>query len=672
MTMADLSGSFERYGAWRGDLAHAVVGFHRWLQENRLLDAEGARRLGLALDRLGEDKLVVAVVAEFSRGKSELINAIFFADCGRRILPTSAGRTTMCPTELMYEESLPPCIRALPIETRDSARGPAEFRRESDEWRTFPVDASSAEGMLEAFKLVAETIRVPTAQAQAYGLFDPDDPDHRAGIDAEGMVEISRWRHAVINFPHPLLRQGLVILDTPGLNAIGAEPELTLSLVPSAHAVLFVLAADTGVTKSDLDMWRLVVRDSGDSGHHLAVLNKIDGLWDGLKSAAEIDAEVRRQIAVVSQRLELAGERIFAVSAQKGLVAKLTRDEPLLAASRLPALERALVELLVPARQDIVCSQTMSLVGRIGEEARQALAVRERGLVEQLYEMRALQGKNQSSIERMLQRARAESAEFEQVARKVVATRFLLNRIAKQAIDLLKRDGLRQLVNETKERMRTTWLPSAFAAIVAEYFDALRRRLRQVDERLVEMEKMIAGVQGSFGQELGWSLAPPMPFSLDSYVVELDRLQQLSNGQFGSLIVLTRGRWALIERFLETVVARSRDLLVAAERDVEAWVGSLLPPIEAQVREQRAQLVRRADSAQKIRDAQESLDARIGELDEALASARQTIEALKQALDRVRTASLGAGVQLARDLGEGMGADDVPMISAEELGLLAQ
>jgi predicted GTPase len=672
MTMADLSGSFERYGAWRGDLAHAVVGFRRWLQENRLLDAEGARRLGLALDRLGEDKLVVAVVAEFSRGKSELINAIFFADCGRRILPTSAGRTTMCPTELMYEESLPPCIRALPIETRDSARGPAEFRRESDEWRTFPVDASSAEGMLEAFKLVAETIRVPTAQAQAYGLFDPDDPDHRAGIDAEGMVEISRWRHAVINFPHPLLRQGLVILDTPGLNAIGAEPELTLSLVPSAHAVLFVLAADTGVTKSDLDMWRLVVRDSGDSGHHLAVLNKIDGLWDGLKSAAEIDAEVRRQIAVVSQRLELAGERIFAVSAQKGLVAKLTRDEPLLAASRLPALERALVELLVPARQDIVRSQTMSLVGRIGEEARQALAVRERGLVEQLYEMRALQGKNQSSIERMLQRARAESAEFEQVARKVVATRFLLNRIAKQAIDLLKRDGLRQLVNETKERMRTTWLPSAFAAIVAEYFDALRRRLRQVDERLVEMEKMIAGVQGSFGQELGWSLAPPMPFSLDSYVVELDRMQQLSNGQFGSLIVLTRGRWALIERFLETVVARSRDLLVAAERDVEAWVGSLLPPIEAQVREQRAQLVRRADSAQKIRDAQESLDARIGELDEALASARQTIEALKQALDRVRTASLGAGVQLARDLGEGMGADDVPMISAEELGLLAQ
>ena len=50
--------------------------------------------------------------------------------------------------------------------------------------------------------------------------------------------------------------QGLVILDTPGLNAIGTEPELTLNMLPNAHAVLFILAADTGVTKSEIDVWR--------------------------------------------------------------------------------------------------------------------------------------------------------------------------------------------------------------------------------------------------------------------------------------------------------------------------------------------------------------------------------------------------------------------------------
>jgi predicted GTPase len=669
--MAELAGSFEQYGAWRDALAQAVVQFRRWLQDNKLLDAEASRRIGLALDRLAEDKLVVAVVAEFSRGKSELINAIFFADCGRRILPTSAGRTTMCPTELMYDGSLPPCIRALPIETRARSGSTSEFRRSEAEWQTFPVDATSADGMLEAFKLVSETVRVRVDEAKTYGLFDPEDPDHQAGVDANGTVEISRWRHAVINFPHPLLKQGLVVLDTPGLNAIGAEPELTLSLVPSAHAVLFVLAADTGLTKSDLDMWRHVVRDSGATEHHIAVLNKIDGLWDGLKTAAEIDAEVQRQVTLVSQRLELDRRRIFAVSAQKGLVAKLQHDDGLLAASRLPDLERALSNVLVPAKRNIVRSQTLSMIERVAEEVRQTLAVRERSLVEQLYEMRSLQGKNQGSIERMLLRAQREAAEFEKVARKVVASRFVLNKIASQALAPLKRDALREAATSARERMHKAWLPTAFAPIIGEYFDGLRAAIRQTNARITEMEKMMVGVQSNFAQELGWSLAAPMTFSIDSYLAEVDRLQEAAKVQFGTFVVLTRGKWGLIERFLETVVAKSRDIFVAAERDVEAWIGSLLPPVEAQVREQRAALIRRAESVQKIRDAQESLDGRIGELEGALKSVQEKLEALRQQLGGAQDAARAAEHRLAGPLAA-VAVDEPPMISAEELGLVRQ
>ncbi len=59
------------------------------------------------LQKLRDDRLVVAFFAEFSRGKSELINAIFFGDQGTRVLPSSTGRTTMCPTELMYDPARP-------------------------------------------------------------------------------------------------------------------------------------------------------------------------------------------------------------------------------------------------------------------------------------------------------------------------------------------------------------------------------------------------------------------------------------------------------------------------------------------------------------------------------------------------------------------------------------
>ncbi len=632
--MAQLASSFEEYGQWRDTLAHAIAQLRQWLVEGDMLDADAARRVDVALDRLAEDKLVIAFVAEFSRGKSELINAIFFADYGKRILPSSAGRTTMCPTELLYDESLPPCIRALPIETRSRHGSTSDFKRLNEEWQVFPLDTSSADGMLNAFKIVAETTRVPVDEARSYGLFDADDPDQAVALDKHGMVEISKWRHAIINFPHPLLRHGLVILDTPGLNAIGTEPELTLSLVPNAHAVLFVLAADTGVTKSDLDVWRHVV---GDAGHrnHIAVLNKIDGLWDALKTPGEIELEVRRQCAGVAATLGLEPMRVFPVSAQKGLVAKVQNDPVLLEASRLPLLEEALIDLLVPAKQQIVRDQTVAQVERVASEARQMLGARERGVMEQLYELRGLQGKNQSSIERMTRRALAEQREFEEVVRKIVAARVVLHKLSEKLFVPLRVTTLRAQVLATRNTMKKTQLSPTITAAVREYFFSLRDLLRDANAKALEVEQMVLGVQRRFAEELGWSLSPPMQFSLDTYIAELERAEQAYRSQFGALAVLTRDRWTLMERFFETVVAKSREIFAAAERDTEAWVKSLLPPIELQVREQRAQLRKRAESISKIRDAQGSLDERITELEQALEDTQARLAALKRLSDRV-------------------------------------
>ena len=109
---------FEHYSAWRHGVVAALQAYQSWVAGAALLDAATAQRLARTLARLADDKLSVAFVAEFSRGKSELINAIFFADYGQRILPSSAGRTTMCPTELMYDAALAPSLRLLPIETR--------------------------------------------------------------------------------------------------------------------------------------------------------------------------------------------------------------------------------------------------------------------------------------------------------------------------------------------------------------------------------------------------------------------------------------------------------------------------------------------------------------------------------------------------------------------------
>ena len=136
--------------------------------------------------------------------------------------------------------------------------------------------------------------------------------------------------------------------------------------------------------------------------------------------------------------------------------------------------------------------------------------------------------------------------------------------------------------------------------------------------------------QHRFAEETGWSMPPPMTFTLDTYLAEIDRVETAYESHFGAIAVLTRDKWSLIERFFETVVGQSRTIFSAAERDTEAWIRSLLPPLETQVREQRQQLKKRTDAVVRIRDAQESLDGRIGQLEDALQDVQAHLDELKK------------------------------------------
>src|SRR5690606_13877746 len=116
--MSLISDRIEAYGRWRSDLLDAVERYRTWLSQSELSDPQLQARLARVMEHLRDDRMTVAFVAEFSRGKSELINAVFFAQYGQRVLPSSAGRTTMCPTELLFDATRPSGIRLLPIETR--------------------------------------------------------------------------------------------------------------------------------------------------------------------------------------------------------------------------------------------------------------------------------------------------------------------------------------------------------------------------------------------------------------------------------------------------------------------------------------------------------------------------------------------------------------------------
>ena len=168
---------FEQHDAWRRDFARRLRQLAEWLSSHELMDDSVRERLQRLEEQVRTDKIMVAFVAEFSRGKSELINAIFFAGYGRRIMPASAGRTTMCPTELGYEAALPSSLRLLPIETRLLPKGLSEWRATPERWLEIALDANDGEQIAAAIGKVAETERVSVDDARALGFWHDELPE---------------------------------------------------------------------------------------------------------------------------------------------------------------------------------------------------------------------------------------------------------------------------------------------------------------------------------------------------------------------------------------------------------------------------------------------------------------------------------------------------------------
>jgi hypothetical protein len=635
MQSRDLASRFEAYSDWRRRLSAGISGLHEWLSQQELADAHADLAIQHLLERLHQDKLVVAFVAEFSRGKSELINAIFFADFGQRLLPSAAGRTTMCPTELLYDSTRPPSIRLLPIETRSRDASVTEFKNYADEWVTLSLDMSSADKMSEVLSQVSQTKRVPVALARKYGLYDDGDALATDASADERAVDIPCWRHAVINFPHPLLQQGLVILDTPGLNAIGTEPELTLNLLPNAHAVLFILAADAGVTKTDIEVWRdhLVGDSPATKEGRIVILNKIDGLWDELKTLPEIDAEIARQVRTSAQLLAIPPAQVFPVSAQKALLAKVNGDDALLAKSRLPQLELALSKELIPAKRHIVGSATKVEIRALAASMRTILDSRIAGIREQLAELRGLRGKNQDVVEHMMERIQQEKDLFERGMQRYTALRTVFTQHTNTLYECIGLETLRATAGDTRKRIEASPFTKGVRSAMNDFFARIHGGLEQSAHQTGEIHDMMQAMYARFAKDHGLETFTPPPFSMLKYQKEVERLERAYNVHFNTLWnMVSKAKFTLMKRFFETIAIRVKHVYDIANRDLDSWLKAVMAPLETQVREHHLQLRRRLESVKRIHRASDELEERVAELEQAEAVVHGQIDALAREL----------------------------------------
>ncbi|MGD8576179.1 MAG: dynamin family protein, partial [Thiohalophilus sp.] len=430
-------------------------------------------------------------------------------------------------------------------------------------------------------------------------------------------------------------KEGLTILDTPGLNAIGNEPELTLNMLPSAQAVVFVLAADTGVTKSDMEMWNHHVKPLGGDARHgrIIVLNKVDTLWDELKADDEVNTSVANQCKSAAKMLGIEASNVFPVSAQKGLLAKIRTDVELLNKSNILALESILAKDILPRKQHLVRESIVGEIGGMAQQSRDLIASRLSDTNKQLTELKSLSGKNEDVIMHLMKKTREEQSTYHKSVDSFQANRKSFNEKHKELLQTLSLTQLDKLMSKTRKEMSGSKFTMTLKGSMKEFFEIIKETMDKAGKQTDQINMLLQTIYRQFNKEHEMADVKPRLITMSKYKRELDRLYHEAEAYRNSAKLTVTEQAFVVKKFFISMVSHARNILFEAHQDVEAWGKNAMAPLVIRIKEHKNQMEKRLESLRKINESRDTLQNRIQELEKAAETLNAQLIDINQLLE---------------------------------------
>jgi len=654
MTKAAITARLADLQSWRYSLESQVSRIREFLHAHQFLTANVDAALREAGVLIADERVTITFVAEMGRGKSELINGLFFSDLGRRLLPSGPGKSTRCVTELRFSRDARTGLKLLPIETRESPRRLTELLKDESQWRAIFFDADNPDSIARALAALSETKRISVNDAVAWGL-------HGSGIAVavnesnSAMVDVPRWRYAVVNLPHPLLDAGLVIIDTPGFAALSLEPELARVRVPSSDALVLVFDITQGVTKTDLATCKDYLGNTSSYRERalgtatdesrqmrMVVLNKIDTLEvpaqeSPTETNRELLREIDRRVRDAADMLRVDPIRVIAVSARQGLAGKLANDNDQLVKSRLYQLERNLGANLPPNRQMSLTRDVLTTLSNSLDSAQAVLDSQRFETLEGLNRLNNVREKNEKMMAVVVAQAGARHDRLDSALKEVRAIKTLHAKLAEELAAAVDISDARYEADRTKTTIKGSMLSASTVESVNQYFALVGERLGAMESKIEEIRTLFHAVGEKVASEFLRGKYEVHPFPTQRFHTELQKARVKSDTEFTktSNLLVRRGS-LLAEQFEELVASRVMQIFTIASRESATWMRGLYTSIETPLLEIREQTMQRVASIDMIKNAELDLAERIAELQarmdtlkkkhSALADARSNLE----------------------------------------------
>jgi predicted GTPase len=307
--------------------------------------------------KIRNDRFVIAVVGEFKRGKSTIVNALI----GERVLPMKVTPCTAILTHIRYHEQ-----KRVMVHFRDGrADGPLE-----------PADFESK------YALTIDDIEY--ASGDEANLSKLEAQYNQAIEDRFGDID-----HAEFLWPLELARDGVELVDSPGLEEHPAREQRVIDLLRHADVVIMVLeAVPQFLNQRERRFITQRLKPLGLERRMFCVINRWNMILESLLDPE--DAREREQaVAQIEQQIDLnllpllgadAGHdprsRVFRLDGLGALRARMRGgDGATLAATGMPALEAALLAYLGEGRYAARKASDRALLEAVRDDVRKLGAI---------------------------------------------------------------------------------------------------------------------------------------------------------------------------------------------------------------------------------------------------------------------------------------------------------
>lgn len=332
-------GSYAAYKQTVSDLSDCLAQLKEYSEELELSNT--AKSIADTIEKIAHEHFEVAIVGEFKRGKSTLINALL----GEEVLPADVLPATATLNRVTYSDT--PYVE---VEYKDGSNERVDIDKLSDYVTKLSYESEKR----------AETVK----QATVYYATD-------------------------------FCKNNVDIIDTPGLNDDEQMTNVTLSILPEIDAAVFVISANSPFSQFEKEFLekKMLTSDMGriifavncfgtfskeDEDRIVDTVEKRIGSYV-MEKAKMVMGENSKEFAVYKRKI--GKPKVIGVYAKKALMAKESGDSAMLAESNFPTFENALETLLTKERGSITLQILANKIISSGSEIINSIVIRENSLM---------------------------------------------------------------------------------------------------------------------------------------------------------------------------------------------------------------------------------------------------------------------------------------------------